>query len=123
MASDDARNHGWEALARSVLTLVGFVAACLGAALIGSAFIAPSIPGWYESLVKPFFILSSWLFEPTWTLLYLAMALVGWLGWRARSTSKTALPLTLFGGQLLLNALWSVLFFGLRSPGVALVQV
>jgi translocator protein len=51
------------------------------------------------------------------------MAFAGWLVWRAGSTSTTALPLALFGGQLVLNTLWSVLFFGLRSPGVALVEI
>jgi tryptophan-rich sensory protein len=106
-----------------VLALVGFVAACFGAALVGSAFTAPSIPEWYESLIKPFFTPPSWLFGPVWTTLYLAMAFAGWLVWRGGSTSTTALPLALFGGQLVLNALWSVLFFGLRSPGVALAEI
>ena len=58
-----------------------------------------------------------------WTALYLAMAFDGWLVWQAGITSTTALPLALFGGQLVLNALWSVLFVGLRSPGVALVEI
>ncbi|MCA1716929.1 MAG: tryptophan-rich sensory protein [Actinobacteria bacterium] len=123
MVSDDARNRGSEAPARSVLALVGFVAACFVAALVGSEFTAPSIPEWYESLAKPFFTPPSWLFGPVWTALYLAMAFAGWLVWRGGSTSTTALPLALFGGQLVLNALWSVLFFGLRSPGVALVEI
>ncbi len=123
MVSDDARNRNLGAPARSVLTLVGFVAACFGAALVGSAFTAPSIPEWYESLAKPFFTPPSWLFGPVWTALYLAMAFAGWLVWRAGITSTIALPLALFGGQLMLNALWSILFFGLRSPGVALAEI
>lgn len=119
----DARNHDLGAPARSMLALVAFVAVCFGAALVGSAVTAPSIPEWYESLAKPFFTPPSWLFGPVWTTLYLAMAFAGWLVWRAGNTSTTALPLALFGGQLVLNALWSVLFFGLRSPGVALVEI
>ena len=123
MVSGGARNRDSGVSARSVLALVGFVAACFGAALVGSAFTAPSIPERYESLAKPFFTPPSWLFGPVWTALYLAMAFAGWLVWRAGSTSTTALPLALFGGQLVLNALWSVLFFGLRSPGVALAEI
>jgi tryptophan-rich sensory protein len=123
MAFDDARNRNPKAPTRSVLALVGFLAACFSAALVGSAFTAPSIPEWYESLYKPFFTPPSWLFGPVWTALYLAIAFAGFLVWRARSVSKTTLPLTLFGVQLVLNALWSVLFFGLRSPGVALVEI
>jgi translocator protein len=123
MVSDDARNRGSEAPARSVLALAGFVAACFVAALVGSAFTAPSIPDWYENLAKLFFTPPSWLFGPAWTALYLAMAFAGWLVWRGGSASTTTLPLAMFGGQLVLNALWSVLFFGLRSPGVALVEI
>jgi translocator protein len=123
MVSDDARNRDSGAPARSVLALVGFDAACFSAALIGSAFTALSIPDWYESLAKPFFTPPSWLFGPVWTALYLAMTFAGWLVWRSGSTSTTALPLALFGGQLVLNTLWSVLFFGLRSPGVAMVEL
>ena len=51
------------------------------------------------------------------------MAFAGWLVWHTGSTSTTALPLALFGGQLVLNALWSVLFFGLRSPVAALAEI
>ena len=123
MVSDDVRNRDSETPVRSALALIGFLAACFGAALVGSAFTAPSIPEWYESLAKPFFTPPSWLFGPVWTALYLAMAFAGWLVWRGGSTSQIALPLALFGGQLALNALWSVLFFGLRSPGVALAEI
>ena len=92
MVSGGARNRDSGVPARSVLALVGFVAACFGAALVGSAFTAHSIPEWYESLAKPFFTPPSWLFGPVWTALYLAMAFAGWLVWRAGSTSTTERP-------------------------------
>jgi benzodiazapine receptor len=77
MVSDEARNYGSRVPAHSVLALVGFVTACFGAALIGSTFTAPSVPGGYESLAKPFFTPPRWPFGPTWTVLYLAMAFAG----------------------------------------------
>jgi benzodiazapine receptor len=51
------------------------------------------------------------------------MAIAGWLVWRRQRESSTTLPLALFGGQLLLNVLWSVLFFGLQAPGIALIEI
>ncbi len=104
------RNRNLEAPTGSTLALVGFFAACFGAALVGSAFTALSVPEWYESLSKPFFTPASWLFGPVWTALYLTIAFAGFLVWRAGSTSIDILPLALFGGQLALNTLWSVMF-------------
>lgn len=109
--------------ARSALALLAFVAVCATAALVGSAFTAPSIPEWYGSLVKPSFTPPSWLFGPVWSVLYLAMAIAGWLVWLRPRNIAVALPLALFGGQLVLNALWSILFFGLQAPGIALVEI
>jgi len=51
------------------------------------------------------------------------MAIAGWLVWRRQRELSTTLPLALFGGQLVLNVLWSILFFGLQAPGIALVEI
>ena len=108
----------------SALALVVFIVACFSAALIGSIFTASSIPVWYENLLKPSFSPPNWLFGPVWTVLYLLMAVAGWLVWQQRGRNPTiALPLALFGIQLVLNTLWSVLFFGLQAPGTALVEI
>ena len=117
------RNRNLIGPARSALALLAFVAVCATAALVGSAFTEPSIPEWYGSLVKPSFTPPSWLFGPVWSVLYFAMAIAGWLVWRRQRESSTTLPLVLFGGQLLLNVLWSVLFFGLQAPGIALIEI
>src|SRR5918999_3171967 len=117
------RNRNLKGQARSTLALLAFMAACFGAALAGSAFTAPSVPEWYEGLVKPSFTPPSWLFGPIWSVLYLAMAIAGWLVWLRHRNIAVALPLALFGGQLVLNALWSILFFGLQAPGIALVEM
>jgi translocator protein len=119
----DIRNRKLKGQARSALALLAFMAACFGAALVGSAFTAPLVPEWYEGLVKPSFTPPSWLFGPVWSVLYLAMAIAGWLVWRRQRESSTTLALALFGGQLVLNVLWSVLFFGLQAPGIALIEI
>jgi tryptophan-rich sensory protein len=51
------------------------------------------------------------------------MAIAGWLVWLRHEKLAVTLPLALFGGQLVLNALWSILFFGLQAPGIALVEI
>ena len=96
---------------------------CFAAAGLGSLATTPQIPGWYAGLEKPFFSPPNWLFGPVWTVLFLAMAVAGWMVWRRRGFSGAPVAFTLFGAQLVLNVLWSVLFFGLQSPGAALIEI
>jgi tryptophan-rich sensory protein len=107
----------------SALGLLAFIGLCFGAAAIGSAFNVPALSEWYPGLQKPFFNPPNWLFGPVWSVLYLAMAVAGWLVWREEGLSGATTALTVFGAQLVLNTLWSGLFFGLRSPGLALVEI
>lgn len=95
-----------------IVSLLPFVAACFCAALSGAMF----RPGdWYEELAKPRWRPPNWLFPPAWTVLYLCIAVAGWLVWHAAGVA--ALPaLAVYGIQLLLNAGWSAVFFGLRRP-------
>lgn len=95
-----------------------FVALVFLAAFFGSQF-APG--AWYENLQKPPLNPPGWIFAPVWSALYLAVAVAGWLVWRARPASAT--PLAFWGMQLLVNAAWSWLFFGLQRPGLALVEI
>ena len=97
--------------------LAGFVLASALAAAPGIVF----RPGaWYAGLAKPSWCPPSWLFGPVWTLLYVMIAVAGWLVWRA---DGFGLPLALFAVQLVLNALWSCLFFGLRRPDLAFADI
>ncbi len=109
--------------ARSFLVLALFVAVCFAVAGLGSLFTTPQTAsgGWYETLQKPFFTPPNWLFGPVWTLLYLAMAVSGWLVWRKTGLSGTAMAL--FAVQLVLNLAWSLIFFGLQAPGGALLEI
>ena len=105
------------ARARDVLKLVVSLVACQCAGLIGSVFTTPAIPTWYASLEKPFFTPPNWLFAPAWVTLYVLMAIAAFLVWRkglSEEGVKTALIIFLV--QLVINAFWSVAFFGLKSP-------
>lgn len=92
------------------------------AAALGSYFTTPAIPGWYASLNKPFFSPPNWLFGPVWTALYLMMAISLYLVW-SKAGINFKKPQIAFYLQLILNALWSIVFFGLTSPGGALVII
>jgi tryptophan-rich sensory protein len=109
---------------KDIFRLVVSIILCQLAGIIGSLFTASAIPGWYATLNKPSFTPPSGLFAPVWTLLYLLMGISLFLVWRSKTDPirwKTAL--SVFGLQLFLNALWSVLFFGLRSPLAGLVGI
>jgi len=103
--------------------LVGFLAACYGAAALGNAFSGGLRGGWYDALRKPAFHPPGWLFGPVWTVLYACMGIAAWLVWRRRGLRRAALPLLLFAAQLALNAAWTPLFFGLRSPALAFADI
>lgn len=111
--------------ARSAFVLLAFVVVCFAAAGLGSLFTTPQVVpgGWYDALDKPFFTPPSWLFGPVWTVLYLAMAVSGWLVWRRRGFSGASAAMALFFVQLALNLGWSVVFFGLEAPELGLIEI
>lgn len=109
---------------RDIWKLVVSILACLAAGGIGSIFTRSAIPTWYATLEKPVFSPPNWLFAPVWTLLYILMGIAAFLVWRKGSGNrqvKTALIVFLI--QLIINALWSVVFFGLESPLFGLVVI
>jgi len=108
---------------RSLLSLLTFVVICFGAAALGSLVTAGSVESWYAGINKPPWTPPNWLFGPVWTLLYLMMALSGWLIWRERRHLLANTVLILFSAQLALNTLWSGLFFGLHLTGWAMVDI
>lgn len=102
------------------LGLLGFVAACIAVASSGAIF----KPGdWYEGLAKPWWRPPNWAFPIVWSVLYLMIAVSGWLVWRKAGFAAAALPLAVYGVQLALNASWSFFFFGLKRMDLALVDV
>ena len=104
----------------SIAMLLAFIGACALASLVGALF----RPGeWYERLAKPAWRPPNWLFAPVWGLLYLMIAISGWLVWREAGFSGAALPLAIYGLQLILNAAWSPVFFGLHRIGLAVIEI
>lgn len=104
-----------------VLGLGAALAVCYGAAAVGAQF----TPGaWYAQLSKPSWTPPGWVFAPVWTVLYAVMAVAAWGVWRARATSEVVvLALCIFAVQLILNTLWSWLFFGLRRADLAMLDI
>jgi tryptophan-rich sensory protein len=98
------------------LRLIISIAACLAAGGIGSFFTAEAIPGWYAALNKPSFNPPNWVFGPVWTSLYIMMGISLFLVWKEGTGNSFVKPaLTLFIVQLILNSLWSAVFFGMKS--------
>jgi benzodiazapine receptor len=94
------------------------------AGIIGSVFTVSAIPNWYSTLVKPVLNPPSWVFGPVWTALYALMGVSAFLVWKqglGRRDVRNALMVFLF--QLVLNASWSIVFFGLQSPSWAFVNI
>jgi len=97
---------------------------CLFAGFIGSYFTTPAIPTWFATLQKPSFAPPNWVFAPVWTSLYILMGISLFLVWQKGLENKTVkAAIYLFAGQLVLNALWSFVFFGLRSPLLGLIEI
>lgn len=85
---------------------------------------ARGVASWYPTLAKPSFNPPAWVFGPTWTVLYILMGVALFLVWRqGLDTQGVRLALIAFGVQLMLNALWSIIFFHMQSPGWAFAEI
>ena len=105
---------------RSALALAGWLALSFAAAAVGGFF----LPGeWYAGLQKPSWNPPNWIFGPVWTALYMIMAIAAWLVWKRGGFAGQRVALSFFLAQLLFNALWSPLFFGLRQPALAFADI
>jgi benzodiazapine receptor len=100
--------------------LIGWLALTFCAAATG-VFVKTG--GWYADLIKPTWNPPSWVFGPVWTALYIMMAVAAWLVWREGGWKMQRGPLTLYLIQLLLNAIWTPLFFALHQPGWAFAEI
>lgn len=105
--------------ARKWLGLIGWIALPLLAGVGGSMFPARD---YYRVLETPSWAPPSWLFGPVWTTLYVLMGVAAWLVWMTDDSRKRS-ALTAFVVQLVLNFAWSWIFFGMRNPGAALVEI
>jgi benzodiazapine receptor len=103
-----------------ILGAVGAIVLTFGAAYVGSRF---PVDEWYTALSKPSWNPPNWLFGPVWSVLYILMAISVWLVWREEGLLGAIVPLSIFLLQLVLNAAWSWLFFGLHELGIAFVEI
>ena len=108
---------------KDLLALALLVAICLAIGGLGGAVTATSVTEWYPTLNKPSFNPPNWVFGPVWTTLYVMMAIAAWRVWRAADRDTARGALALFALQLAVNLGWSIAFFGLRSPGLAVAVI
>lgn len=94
-----------------------------GAGLIGSAFTMKNIPTWYATLAKPALNPPNWIFGPVWIALYALMGVSAYLVWQQKDLPGAKIALLVYGIQLALNIIWSILFFGLKNPGFAFAEI
>jgi tryptophan-rich sensory protein len=108
---------------RSILTLLGFLAATYAVAWLSTLFTIHAIPGWYAALAKPSFNPPNAVFGPVWSGLYTLMAVAAWLVWRQPKAAGRSAALGWYWRQLLFNFLWTFAFFGQHRIGFALVDI
>jgi len=101
------------------------VATCLAVGYYASLATQSSVNTWFPTLEKPVFNPPNWLFAPVWTMLYILMGIAAGLVWDRYESDKYEVKnaLVIFAAQLLLNLLWSILFFGLRNPMLAMLEI
>lgn len=103
----------------SIISLVVSFVVCFGAAFVGTRYLPDE---WFKHLKKPSWNPPNRLFAPVWTLLYALMAIAAWLVWEQVGVQATPL-LALFVAQLVLNAAWTWIFFGLHRLDRAFVDI
>jgi len=111
------------------IQLLFAIALSQSAGLLGALFTSSSVTTWYPTLVKPALNPPAWVFGPVWTILYVFMGIAAFIVWRVYQKSSGAkkrfarTALVLFVLQLVLNAWWSIIFFGQQQLGWALLEV
>jgi tryptophan-rich sensory protein len=97
---------------------------CFGAGLLGSIFVSDQAAAWYDALQKPFFMPPNGLFPVVWTVLYILMGLALWLVWeKDDDASEVRGWVPLFIAHLLVNASWTIFFFGYHATFIALIDI
>jgi translocator protein len=110
----------WSTVIKFLVSLL----ASFAAGGIGSLFTFKAIPNWYAGLRKPRYTPPNRLFGPVWTTLYILMAISVFLVWQKGLAASGAMPaFVLFWIQLAVNALWSIIFFGMRSKGGGVITI
>jgi tryptophan-rich sensory protein len=92
--------------------------------VVGSFFTTSSISSWYPTLIKPALNPPNWVFAPVWTTLYALIGVSVFLIWRhGLRQRRIRIALTIFSAQLILNVIWSIIFFGFQNPLLAFIEI
>lgn len=110
-------------MTKKALLIVAFIILCELAGVVGSIFTVSAIPGWYAQLVKPSFNPPGWLFGPVWITLYALMGVAMYLVYSRRQEYDTRFALGFFAVHLLVNASWSIIFFGRHQLGLSVAVI
>lgn len=106
------------------IKLIVAVTVPLLAGVIGSIFTRPNIAVWYENLAKPVLAPPNWIFGPVWAILFILIGVALFLVWREGwDRNDVKIAIIFFAIQLVLNVLWSVIFFGLQDPASAFIEI
>jgi tryptophan-rich sensory protein len=109
---------------RDVIAAAIFILVSEAAGIIGAIFTTDAVATWYPTLTKPSFNPPNWLFGPVWTTLYALMGVAAFLIWRhGWSAPGVKIALALFAAQLILNSLWSIIFFGMHALLPAFIEI
>lgn len=105
--------------------LLAFIAVPLIVGFTASLSTIPAIQGWYQTINKPSFNPPNWIFGPVWTFLYVLMGIGSWMIWLKRNKLRNQVPtaLIIYFITLVLNFLWSILFFKFENPTLAVVNI
>ena len=108
---------------KKIFTYAVFIIICQLAGIIGSLFTTPAIRGWYTGIVKPSFNPPNWIFAPVWTTLFILMGIAVSMIWLSEKNDIRKKALVVFFVQLVLNTLWSIIFFGMENPMLAFIEI
>lgn len=108
---------------KRTITYIVFILVCQMAGIIGSLFTAPAVKGWYTTINKSPLNPPSWVFAPVWTTLFVMMGVSVSIIWLSEKNEGRSKALKVFFVQLVLNTLWSIIFFGLKNPPLAFIEI
>ncbi len=109
---------------KNYLKLIISIIACQMAGILGAVFTTNSVDTWYSTIIRPDLAPPNWIFGPVWTTLFLLMGISLFLVWKKGIQSRESkIAVSVFVVQLILNTLWSVIFFGLHNPGLAFAEI
>lgn len=124
LSATEASRYGRITPMNNTIKLITCIVVSELAGIIGSVFTVSSIDGWYATVVRPAIAPPNWIFGPVWITLYALMGIAAFLIWKKGLDRKDVrFALGIFVAQLVLNSLWSIIFFGMQNLGGAFAEI